>query len=166
MGQVTLGGKVTRVNGKFPAVGDRALPFKLVGHDLADVSLGDFDGRRKILNIFPSVDTPVCAASVRRFNAAAAKLDNCVVLCISADLPFAQNRFCGAEGLDNVLTLSTLRGRRFLEDYGVEIADGPMAGLAARAVIVLGSDNRVLYANRVAEIANEPDYDAVLKALS
>ncbi|TJZ78836.1 thiol peroxidase [Chitiniphilus eburneus] len=165
MSQVTLGGNPIAVNGQFPAAGAQAKPFSLVGKDLADVSLAQFAGKRKVLNIFPSVDTAVCAASVRRFNEAANKLDNTAVLCISADLPFAQSRFCGAEGLDNVVMLSTMRGREFLEAYGVAIADGPLAGVAARAVVVLDASDRVVHAELVSEIKEEPDYDAALKAL-
>lgn len=162
---VTLAGNPVELKGAFPVVGAQAQPFSLVGKDLADVSLGKFSGKRKVLNIFPSIDTPTCAMSVRKFNGAAAKLTDTVVLCISADLPFAQARFCGAEGLDNVVTLSTLRGREFLEDYGVAIASGPLAGLAARAVIVLDENDRVAFAQLVPEIKNEPDYAAALAAL-
>lgn len=165
MSTVTFHEKPVTVDGQVPAVGAKAPGFRLVNGELADVSLSDFAGKRKILNIFPSVDTGVCAASVRRFNELAGKLDNTVVLCISADLPFAQGRFCGAEGLDNVTTLSTMRGREFLKDYGVAIADGPLAGVAARAVVVLDADDKVLHSQLVGEIAEEPDYDAALKAL-
>lgn len=165
MSTVTFHEKPVTVDGQVPAVGSKAPSFTLVNGELADVSLADFAGKRKILNIFPSVDTGVCAASVRRFNELAGKLDNTVVLCISADLPFAQGRFCGAEGLDNVTTLSTMRGRGFLKDYGVAIADGPLAGVAARAVVVLDADDKVLHSQLVGEIAEEPDYDAALKAL-
>ncbi|HEY2622991.1 MAG TPA: thiol peroxidase, partial [Dyella sp.] len=133
MSQVTLKGQPVQVDGHFPAKGDHAPAFSLVGKDLSDVTLATFAGKRKVLNIFPSVDTPTCATSVRRFNEKASKLENAVVLCISADLPFAQSRFCGAEGLDNVVTLSTQRGRDFLRNYGVAIAGGPLGGLAARA---------------------------------
>lgn len=166
MSTVTFHEKPVQVDGTFPAVGSKAPAFKLVNGELADVSLGDFAGKRKVLNIFPSVDTGVCAASVRRFNELAGKLDNAVVLCISADLPFAQGRFCGAEGIDNVTSLSVMRGREFLKDYGVAIADGPLAGVAARAVVVLDADDKVIHAQLVDEIAGEPDYDAALKALS
>lgn len=162
---VTLKGNPVEVLGDLPAKGDKAPGFRLVGKDLADVSLADFTGKRKILNIFPSVDTPTCATSVRHFNQSASGLDNTVVLCISADLPFAQARFCGAEGLDNVVTLSTLRGVDFLKHYGVALASGPLAGLAARAVVVLDAEDHVLYAELVPEIAQEPDYDAALAAL-
>jgi len=162
---VTLGGNPFQVDGSFPQPGQTAPAFTLVGKDLADVPLSSFAGRRKILNVFPSIDTPTCATSVRKFNERASGLDNTVVLCISADLPFAQSRFCGAEGLDRVMTLSTLRGRRFLEDYGVALSNGPLAGLAARAVLVLDTDDRVLHSQLVPEIKNEPDYEAALRAL-
>ncbi|WP_273431535.1 thiol peroxidase [Chitinibacter tainanensis] len=166
MSTVTLGGNAVTVNGTFPTVGAVAADFTLVGKDLADVTLASFAGQRKVLNIFPSVDTPTCATSVRRFNEAAAKLENTVVLCISADLPFAQNRFCGAEGLANVVNLSTMRGRDFLAAYGVDVASGPLAGVAARAVVVLDADNKVLHSELVSEIKNEPNYDAALAALA
>ena len=162
---VTLAGNPITIAGRFPKVGDVAPAFTLVGADLADVPLSQFRGQRKILNIFPSIDTPTCATSVRQFNAKASGLANTVVLCISADLPFAQKRFCGAEGLDKVLTLSTLRGRDFLETYGVAIASGPLAGLSARAVVVLDGDDKVLHAELVPEIKNEPDYAAALAVL-
>lgn len=130
-------GNPVSVQGTIPQAGAKAQPFTLVAKDLSDVALSQYAGKRKVLNIFPSIDTGVCAASVRKFNQLAAELDNTVVLCISADLPFAQSRFCGAEGLSNVVTLSTLRGASFLADYGVAIATGPLAGLAARAVVVI-----------------------------
>ncbi|WNL45578.1 thiol peroxidase [Dyella sp. BiH032] len=165
MSTVTLKGNPVQVDGHFPKPGDKAPAFSLVGKDLSDKTLASFGGKRKVLNIFPSIDTPTCATSVRRFNEKAASLQDAVVLCISADLPFAQARFCGAEGLDNVVTLSTLRGHEFLRDYGVAITSGPLAGLAARAVVVLDQDDKVVHAEMVGEIANEPDYDAALKAL-
>ena len=165
MSTVTLKGNPVQVDGNFPKAGDKAPAFSLVAKDLSDKTLDAFAGKRKVLNIFPSIDTPTCATSVRRFNEKAASLQDAVVLCISADLPFAQARFCGAEGLDNVVTLSTLRGREFLRDYGVAIASGPLAGLAARAVVVLDKDDKVVHAEMVGEIAHEPDYDAALKAL-
>ena len=165
MAKVTLGGSPVTVNGNLPKKGDTAPDFTLTGKDLKDVGLKDFAGKRKVLNIFPSVDTGVCAASVRRFNELAGKLDNTVVLCISADLPFAQARFCGAEGLDRVTNLSLMRGRQFFNDYGVAIASGPLAGLAARAVLVLDGRDKVLHAELVSEIGHEPNYDAALKAL-
>ncbi|MEP7186927.1 MAG: thiol peroxidase [Rhodanobacter sp.] len=165
MSTVTLKGQPIKVDGKFPAVGSAAPAFALVAGDLSDATLSMFAGKRKVLNIFPSVDTPTCATSVRHFNESASKLDNAVVLCISADLPFAQARFCGAEGLDKVINLSTMRGRQFLDDYGVAIAEGPMAGLAARAVVVLDEHDKVIHAEMVSEIADEPNYDAALSAL-
>jgi len=162
---VTLRGNQVDVNGSFPQPGSTAPEFTLVGKDLADVALKSFEGRRKVLNIFPSVDTRTCAASVRRFNELASGLDNTVVLCVSADLPFAQARFCGAEDLENVVTLSTLRHGEFLADYGVALASGPMSGLAARAVVVLDESNTVVYSQLVPEIGTEPDYDAAVDAL-
>ena len=165
MSSVTLKGNPVRVGGQLPAVGSKAPAFTLVGTDLSDRSLTDFAGKRKLLNIFPSVDTGVCAASVRHFNQDAAKLADTVVLCISADLPFAQARFCGAEGIDNVVMLSTLRGGAFLRDYGVALEDGPLGGLAARAVVVLDADDRVLHVQLVPEITDEPDYAAALAVL-
>jgi thiol peroxidase len=165
MSKVAFKGQPVQVDGTFPAVGQAAPAFSLVGKDLADVSLADFAGKRKVLNIFPSVDTGVCAASVRRFNELAGRLDNTVVLCISADLPFAQARFCGAEGLDHVVMLSLMRGREFLRDYGVALAEGPLAGVAARAVVVLDAQDKVVHAQLVDEITHEPDYEAALKVL-
>ena len=163
---VTLGGNPVHVVGNFLQPGQTAPALSLVGKDLADVPLSSFAGKRKVLNIFPSIDTPTCATSVRTFNKKANELTNTVVLCISADLPFAQSRFCGAEGLANVVTLSTLRGAEFLKAYGVALASGPLAGLTARAVVVLDENNTVLHSELVAEIKNEPDYDAALKALA
>ena len=166
MSKVTFHGQPISVNGQFPAVGSAAPAFSLVAGDLSEATLSTFAGKRKVLNIFPSVDTPTCAASVRHFNESASKLDNAVVLCISADLPFAQARFCGAEGLKNVANLSLMRGRQFLNDYGVAIAEGPLAGLAARAVVVLDEHDKVIYTELVSEIGHEPNYDAALKALA
>lgn len=165
MATVTLKGNPVEVAGALPAKGQAAPAFLLTAADLSDVSLAAFAGKKKVLNIFPSVDTPTCATSVRKFNQQASNHDDTVVLCISADLPFAQQRFCGAEGLDNVKTLSTFRHPEFLEHYGVKLAQGPLAGLAARAVVVLGVDDRVQYTELVAEIADEPDYAAALAAL-
>ena len=162
---VTLGGNAITVAGSFPNKGDRAPAFSLVAKDLADVTLASFTGKRKILNIFPSIDTPTCAMSVRQFNQKANDLPNTAVLCISADLPFAQSRFCGAEGLDNVVTLSTMRGREFLEAYGVAITSGPLAGLTARAVVVLDENDKVIHSELVNEIKSEPNYAAALAAL-
>jgi thiol peroxidase len=148
-----------------PKVGSKAPGFTLVAGDLSDATLETFAGKRKVLNIFPSVDTPTCATSVRKFNAQANQLDNAVVLCISADLPFAQARFCGAEGLENVKNLSTMRGAQFMQDYGVAIADGPMVGLTTRAVVVLDENDTVLHSELVPEIGQEPNYDAALAVL-
>ena len=165
MATITLRGNPIQTNGDLPKVGSEAPGFRLVNGDLKDVSLHDYAGRRKVLNIFPSVDTPTCAMSVRKFNEKAAGLSNAVVLCISADLPFAQKRFCGAEGIKNVENLSLMRGRNFSKDYGLLIETGPFAGLTARAVVVLDADNKVLHSELVGEIADEPNYDAALKAL-
>ena len=166
MATVTLHGNPVPVAGQLPAKGSVAPAFSLVKGDLSDATLASFGTQRKVLNIFPSIDTPTCATSVRKFNAQAAALNNTVVLCISADLPFAQSRFCGAEGLDKVVNLSTLRGANFLHDYGVAIAGGPLTGLAARAVVVLGADNTVLHSELVAEIGDEPNYGAALAVLN
>ena len=165
MSQVTLGGNPINVNGKFPQKGDTAPAFSLVAKDLSDATLATFAGKRKILNIFPSIDTPTCAASVRQFNAQASTKANAVVLCNSADLPFAQGRFCGAEGLDKVVNLSTLRGVSFLQDYGVAFSSGPLVGLAARAIVVLDEHDKVLHSELVAEVADEPNYAAALAVL-
>ncbi|MFH8134608.1 thiol peroxidase [Pantoea osteomyelitidis] len=158
-------GNPVSVAGQLPQAGDQAKPFSLVAQDLANTSLSEYAGKRKVLNIFPSVDTGVCAASVRKFNQLAGEMNNAVVLCISADLPFAQSRFCGSDGLNNVVTLSTLRGGNFKQDYGVEIADGALQGLTARAVVVLDEQDKVIYSQLVNEITDEPDYDAALAAL-
>ncbi len=161
---VTLAGNPIDVSGTFPKVGDTAPDFKLVNKDLADVSLADFAGKKKILNIVPSLDTPVCATSTKKFNDAA--IGNTVVLIIAADLPFAMSRFCGAEGTNNVVTLSTMRGgAEFMKNYGVAITSGPLAGITARAVVVLDEHNKVLHAELVPEIKQEPNYDAALAAL-
>ncbi len=165
MTEVTLKGSPIEIAGDFPQAGQQAKPFRLVGTDLSDVELASLVGKRKVLNIFPSVDTPTCATSVRKFNAQANELANTVVVCISADLPFAQARFCGAEGLANVINLSTMRGSQFLRDYGVAITSGPLAGLAARAVVVIDEQNKVLHSELVAEIGNEPDYEAAIASL-
>ena len=165
MSQVTLKGNPVRVDGQLPQAGAQAPAFRLVAADLSDKSLADFAGQRKVLNIFPSIDTPTCATSVRKFNVEASQLSNTVVLCVSADLPFAQKRFCAAEGLDKVVSLSPLRGREVLKDYGVAIAEGPLTGLAARAVVVLDENDKVLHSQLVAEIGNEPDYAAALAVL-
>ncbi|SEP99346.1 thiol peroxidase, atypical 2-Cys peroxiredoxin [Solimonas aquatica] len=166
MATVTLGGNAVQTNGELPMKGSEVPGFRLVDVSLKDVALHDYAGKRKVLNIFPSVDTPTCATSVRKFNERASALANTVVLCISADLPFAQKRFCGAEGLNNVQMLSLMRGRHFAQDYGVLIENGPLAGLTARAVLVLDEQDRVLHGELVSEIAHEPDYEAALKALA
>jgi len=162
---VTRAGSPIEVAGNFPQKGAKAPVFSLVGADLDDLTLESFAGKRKVLNIFPSIDTPTCAMSVRKFNQRAGDLANTVVLCISADLPFAQKRFCAAEGLANVVNLSTLRGSEFLKNYGVALVSGPMAGLAARAVVVIDEHDTVLHSELVPEIKSEPDYEAAIKAL-
>jgi len=162
---VTLKGNSVEIGGNLPQPGQSAPDFKLADKSRNLLSLADFAGKRKILNIFPSIDTPTCAMSVRTFNQKAGGTDNTVVLCISADLPFAQARFCGAEGIENVVNLSTFRSPDFAENYGVAIKSGSLAGLNARAVIVLDENNKVLHSELVSEIANEPNYDAALAAL-
>ncbi len=166
MTTVTFKGTPVRIDGHFPQKDEQAPAFSLVSQTLDEVSLSSLSGLRKIINIFPSIDTPTCATSVRKFNEKASALKNTRVLCISADLPFAQARFCGAEGLDRVLMLSTMRDPDFFQVYGVDIAEGPLAGLAARAVIVLDENDKVLYSQLVSEIGNEPDYESALAALS
>jgi thioredoxin-dependent peroxiredoxin len=163
MAQITLRGNQINTVGELPAVGSRAPGFTLTGMDLGEVSNSQFDGKPVLLNIFPSVDTPVCATSVRTFNERAAA-SGASVLCVSNDLPFAQKRFCGAEGIESVASASAFRDS-FGEDYGVTIVDGPMAGLLARAIVVIGADGNVAYTELVPEIAQEPDYDAALAAL-
>jgi len=165
MARITLDGKPINTCGALPAVGAAAPDFVLAGADFADVRLDDLKGKRVVLNIFLSVDTSVCAASVKRFNETAAAMDDVVVLCISADLPFALDRFCGAEGIDRVKTASTFRSPEFGRDYGVTIADGAVAGLLSRAVVVLDRAGKAMYTEQVPEIAQEPDYDAALAAL-
>ena len=165
MARITLGGNPVNTVGELPAEGAQAPAFTLTNGKLEDVGLGDFAGKRKLLNIFPSVDTPVCAKSMRTFNETASAVPGAVMLMISADLPFAQGRACSAEGLKEVVSLSMMRDKRFAEDYGVLISDGPMAGLSARAVVVLDADDRVVYTQLVSEIGDEPDYDAALAAL-
>ena len=165
MSTVTLDGNPIEVSGKFPQTGDTAPTFTLTSSGLEEVKLDNWAGKRKILNIIPSIDTGVCAASTRKFNEKAGALDNTVVLVISADLPFAAARFCGAEGLDNVSTLSTFRNPSFQKDYGVAMQDGPLAGLCSRSVVVLDEDNKVIHSQLVNEIKDEPDYEAALKAL-
>lgn len=161
----TLGGIPVKLYGEFPRVGDVAASFALVNKDLQDITLQSFGNKRKVLNIVPSLDTPTCQASARRFNKEASGLDNAVVINISADLPFAMTRFCASEGLDNVVNLSVMRGRDFMRNYGVKIADGALAGLTARAVVVLDGRNVVRYTELVSAIENEPNYEAALAAL-
>lgn len=165
MSKVTLKGNPIDVVGTFPAVGASVADFTLVNNSLEDVTLASFGNQRKVLNIFPSIDTGICATSVRIFNQKAANLTNTVVLCISADLPFAQARFCGAEGIDNVQTLSTFRNHTVHQALGVDIQSSPLAGLTARAVIVLDEHNRVLHSELVPEIGTEPNYDAAFAVL-
>jgi thiol peroxidase len=165
MANVTLGGNPITVSGTFPKNGDTAPDFTLTAKDLKDVGLRDFAGKRKVLNIVPSLDTPVCAKSTRVFNEKAGSASNTVVLVISADLPFAANRFCTAEGINNVVTLSTVRGGDFKARYGVDITSGPLKGVTARGVVVLDANNKVLHAELVPEIKQEPNYDAALAAL-
>jgi thiol peroxidase len=164
MADITLGGNPIHTNGDLPAVGDDAPDFELVKADLSSVTKADLQGQHVILNIFPSIDTGVCATSVRTFNERAASLADTTVLCVSADLPFAAGRFCGAEGIDNVATGSTFRGD-FLSDYGVKMTDGKLAGVGARAVVVLDDGGKVTYTELVPEIAQEPDYDAAIDAI-
>lgn len=165
MATTHLKGNPIHTNGELPAVGSQAPAFRLTGGDLADVGLDTYAGKRKVMNIVPSLDTAVCAASARYFNEAAARLDNTVVLVISADLPFAQGRFCSTEGLEDVVPLSMMRDRAFAEDYGVLQVDGPMAGICARAVVIVDESDRVLYNQLVDEISTEPDYESALSAL-
>jgi len=163
---VTLKGGAVDIGGSFPQKGQTAPDFSLADKTRTDVTLANFAGKRKVLNIFPSIDTPTCATSVRTFNQQAAKLNNTVVLCISADLPFAQNRFCAAEGIENVETLSTFRNTAaFADSYGVAIKSSSLAGLTSRAVVVLDENNKVLHSELVAEITEEPNYDAALAVL-
>ena len=164
MATVTLKGNPIHTNGDLPAAGAAAPDFKLTGVDLKDVSLADYKGKKKILNIVPSLDTAVCATSTRKFNESGGKLANTVVLVISADLPFAMKRFCTTEGLANVVSLSMIRGKGFAKDYGVLLQDGPLAGLSARAVVVVDENDKVVHTELVPEIGQEPNYDAALAA--
>lgn len=166
MATVTLHGNPFQTSGELPGVGTEAPGFRLVSRDLKDLSLHDFAGKKKVLNIFPSVDTPTCAMSVKKFNDYARSHKDVMMLMISADLPFAQGRFCGTEGLSNVVTLSMMRGRNFAKDYGVLIENGPLGGLTARACVVLSAENQVIHAELVTEIGDEPNYEAALKALA
>jgi thiol peroxidase len=166
MAIITLQGNEIHTHGELPAVGASAPDFRLVTQELSDVGLAAFAGKKKLLNIVPSLDTPVCAISTKRFNDFARGRDDVVVLIISADLPFAQKRFTEAEGLGNVVTLSVMRSRNFSKDYGVLIEDGPLAGITARAVVVLDEDNQAIYTELVPEIGQEPDYEKAIAALT
>ena len=165
MAQVTLKGNPVTTSGDLPAVGSQAPDFRLVGADLGDLTLATYAGKRKILNIVPSLDTPTCQVSTRAFNERASALDNTVVLVVSADLPFAQGRFCAGEGLSDVVTAAMMRGRDFAKSYGVLITDGPLEGVTCRAVVVLDENDKVVHTQLVGEIADEPDYDAAIAAL-
>jgi len=165
MAQITLQGNPIETVGALPAQGSAAPGFTLVKTDLSEVSLSDFSGKKVVLNIFPSIDTGVCAASARRFNTIASQKDNTVVLCVSADLPFAHQRFCEAEGLENVVPVSVFRSPEFGKEYGVTITTGPLTGLLSRAVVVIDNAGNVAYTEQVPEIAQEPDYDAALAVL-
>lgn len=165
MAKITFKGGAVNTAGELPATGSSAPNFKLVKTDLSEVSLSDFSGKKVVLNIFPSLDTSVCATSVRKFNAEAEKLANTIVLCISRDLPFAHGRFCSTEGLKNVISLSEYKDDSFSKAYGVKIADGPLAGLHSRAVVVVNEQGKVVYNEQVPEIAQEPDYTKALAAL-
>ena len=165
MAAITLGGNPINTSGELPQVGSKAIDFKLVQKDLSIASLANFAGSKLVLNIFPSIDTGTCATSVRKFNASASKLDNTKVLCISRDLPFAQKRFCGAEGLENIINLSDFREGSFGKSYGLEITDSVFTGLHSRAVVVIDENGTVLYSEQVPEIASEPNYEAALAAL-
>ena len=165
MANITLKGNAIQTIGNLPAKASAAPNFTLAKTDLSEVTLADYKGKKVVLNIFPSIDTPVCATSVRRFNKTAGELTDTVVLCISADLPFAHTRFCETDGLKNVESLSVFRNPAFGKDYGVTITTGPIAGLLSRAIVIIGTDGKVLYTEQVPEIAQEPDYDAALAAL-
>jgi len=166
MATITFKGTDVHTAGSLPAVGSKAPDFKLIAGDLSTKSLSDYQGKKVILNVFPSIDTGTCAASVRAFNEKAAGLDNTVVLCISRDLPFAQGRFCAAEGISNVETLSEFRDGNFSDAYKLKLTDGPLEGLLSRAVVVIGEDGTVKYTEQVAEVTNEPNYDNALAALN
>ncbi|MGA9851343.1 MAG: thiol peroxidase [Gammaproteobacteria bacterium] len=165
MAKITLRGNPIHTNGELPKTGSKAPDFKLTTKDLKDVSLADYKGKKKLLNIVPSLDTPVCALSTKKFNDHAKAHKDSVILIVSADLPFAMGRFCGVEHLENVVPLSLMRDKKFAQDYGVLIQDGPMAGITARAVVVLDANDKVIHSELVPEIANEPDYEKALKAL-
>ena len=165
MAKITLQGNEINTNGDLPAVGAAAPDFKLTYKDLEDKSLADFKGKKKLLNIVPSLDTPVCATSTKKFNESLGDRKDVAVLIISADLPFAMGRFCGAENTDKVTVLSMMRNKNFAKDYGVLIQDGPLAGITARAIVVLDEDDKVVYREMVPEIAQEPNYDKAIASL-
>jgi len=165
MAKIKLGGNPINTCGELPKPGTQAADFILTKTDLSDVSLKDFAGKKVVLNIFPSIDTPICAMSVRKFNAEIGKVKNAVVLCVSLDLPFAHARFCGAEGLEKVVSVSELRNRDFGNRYGVRIVDGPLTGLLARAIVILDEKGKVIYTQLVPEIKEEPDYESALASL-
>jgi len=165
MAKITFRGSPVNTQGDLPAVGSKAPDFKLTGIDLSEKTLSDFQRKNIVLNIFPSVDTGVCAASVRHFNESASGLENTVVLCISKDLPFAHSRFCAAEGLENVVSLSEFKDSNFSDAYQVQMSDGPLAGLMSRAVVVIGEDGNVKYTEQVPEIGQEPNYEKALSHL-
>lgn len=165
MTTITLKGNAIETIGNLPAVGSKIPEFTLTKTDLSDCTLADYAGKTIVFNIFPSIDTPTCAASARRFNSEASSLQNTVILCVSADLPFAHSRFCEAEGLDNVVALSTFRTGKFGKDFGVEITTGPLAGLLSRAVVIVDAEGIVRYTQQVPEITEDPDFEAALAAL-
>jgi len=166
MAQITLKGNPIETSGDLPAVGGKAPDFRLVGGDLADVNLATYAGKRKIISIVPSLDTPVCAVSTRKFHEQAGAIDNTVVLVVSADLPFAQKRFCATEGVEGVVTLSTMRSRAFAKDYGVLINSGPLEGIMSRAMVCVDENDKVVYTEWVEEVADEPNYDAAIGAFA
>jgi thiol peroxidase len=166
MATITLKGSPIETMGDLPQVGETAPGFTLTKRDLSETTLSEFAGKRIVLNIFPSLDTAVCATSVRRFNVEASKLENSVVICVSADLPFAHERFCVAEGIDDVISVSSFRSEAFGKDYGVKITSGPLTGLLSRAIVIVDESGKVIYTEQVPEIAQEPNYEAALAALS
>jgi thioredoxin-dependent peroxiredoxin len=165
MAAISLQGNAISTNGDLPKVGDDAPDFSLVNAKLSDITLGSYKGKKKLLNIVPSLDTEVCATSTKKFNDAAKEKSNAVFLMVSADLPFAMSRFCNAEGTKNVIALSMMRSRKFAKDYGVLIEDGPLAGITSRAVVVIDENNKVIHSELVPEITQEPNYDAALAVL-
>lgn len=165
METVYFKGTPVHTYGEVPEVGSKAPDFTLVTKDLAEINLADFAGKRLVLNVFPSLDTPVCAASVRRFNKDAADIDNVAVVCVSMDLPFAMSRFCVAEGIENVVAASAFRSPEFAHNYGLQLTDGPLAGLLARCVLIIDENGKVIYRDLVDEITHEPDYEAAVKVL-